>query len=280
MDLRTVAAVIGRHRTVTAIGVVLAFGLAFLAAYRLDASKFPPLERRQAATYESTSRLFVTQEGFPWGRSSLRYTTDPGQPPTLEGDPTRFAELAVLYAQLANSDRVLGNLGKDKDRVLAKVVTVSQFSSAPLPLIDITGKADDPRRSRSLARTTVRSLVDFIAKSQATSRIPPSERVVLEVIDPARLGKMVNGPSPALPAIVFLTVLLVTLGAVFARDNWLQGRTAAPAPVAAEEPLDRPFPRIAPTDATSDDEAPEQPSVRTVAPSRWASASGRPVRED
>ena len=105
MDLKSVAAVIGRHRTAMAIGVVVALALAFLAAYRLDASSFPP-PRRQATTYESTARLFVTQEGFPWGRSALRYTTRPDQPAVVEGDPDRFASLALLYAQIGNTDRI------------------------------------------------------------------------------------------------------------------------------------------------------------------------------
>ena len=66
MDLKSVAAVIGRHRTAMAVGVVVALALAFLAAYRLDASSFPP-PRRQATTYESTARLFGDPGRLPLG---------------------------------------------------------------------------------------------------------------------------------------------------------------------------------------------------------------------
>lgn len=246
MDLRSVATVIGRHRTAMAIGVAAALALAFLAAFRIDPGSVPPLERRQPTTYESTARLFVTQEGFPWGRSSLRYTTKPDQPPVVEGDPDRFASLAVLYANFANTDRVQGKLDEqDRGAVVAKVVTVSQFSSDPLPMIDIVAKADSPGHARELARTVTGALVSFISRNQAQSRISTNERVVLEVIDPARLGKVVSAPSPALPVLVFLTILLLTFAGVFVVDNWRHGRADEKAddPVVPEEDA---VPRIAP----------------------------------
>jgi hypothetical protein len=226
MDLRSVASVIARHKTAALAGVLLALGLTFVAAFKIDASSFPGIERRQPTIYASKSRLFVTQQGFPWGRSALHYQTAAGQPPTLEGDPDRFASLAVLYAELANSGRVQHVLNK-KDRetmaVVAKVVPVSQFNSAPLPMLDITGKAESPTRARALAKTVTTSLISFIKQSQASSGIRMRERVVLEVIDPAALGKVSDAPSPALPALVLLTVLFATLGGIFVIDNWRQG---------------------------------------------------------
>ena len=253
MDLKSVAAVIGRHRIAMTIGILVAFALAFLAAFRLDTSSIPP-PRRQATTFESTARLFVTQEGFPWGRSALRYTTKPDQPPVVEGDPDRFASLALLYSQLANTNRIQGRLAKeDRGAVVAKVVTESQYSSTPIPMIDIAAKATTPAHARALARTVTSSLVGFIERNQAQSKIPPDERVVLQVIDPARLGIVVSSPSPALPALVLLTMLLLTVGGIFVLDNWRRGptiqvveneeaseedtlRRIAPAPAAASEP--------------------------------------------
>jgi hypothetical protein len=225
MDLKSVASVIGRHRGITTLGVALALALAFVAAFRVDLSPSPQLERRQAATYESTVRLFVTQEGFPWGRSALRYTVPRGQPPLLQGDPGRFAQLAQLYAQLANSDRVQRNLApSDEGAVIASVVNVNPFSSDPLPMVDIAGRATSPGQARRLAATVTNSLLTYIRQNQQSSGIPADERVVLQVIDPPRPGKEVSGPSPALPALVLLTVLFATVFGVFVLDNWRFGR--------------------------------------------------------
>jgi hypothetical protein len=244
MDLRSVASVIGRHKAVAVAGALLALGLTLIATFRFDTGSFPPLERRQPTIYASSSRLFVTQQGFPWGRSALRYQTVAGQPPILEGDPDRFASLAVLYAELANSDRVqrvLTEKERELHAVVARVVPVNQFSTAPLPMLDIVGKADSPKRSRALATMVTESLIAFIKQSQSSSGIGQRERVVLEVIDPATLGKVSDAPSPALPALVLLTVLFATLGGIFVLDNWRQGRVdyfEAIEPPAAVAPLD------------------------------------------
>ena len=261
MDLKSVAAVIGRHRVAMAIGILVAFALAFLAAFRLDASSIPP-PRRQATTYQSTARLFVTQEGFPWGRSALRYTTKPDQPPVVEGDPDRFASLALLYSQLANTNRIQGRLAEeDRGAVVAKVVTESQYSSTPIPMIDIAAKATTPAHARELARTVTGSLVGFIERNQAQSKIPPDERVVLQVIDPARLGIVVSSPSPALPALVFLTLLFLTIGVVFVLDNWRR----------------RP-PTVQEVREVEDAEPPEEEDLPRIASATSGSAAPGPVR--
>lgn len=249
MDLKSVATVIGRHRIAASIGVALAVTLAFLAAFRFDSTSFPPVERRQPTTYESTARLFITQPGFPWGRSSLQYTNRPDQPPVIEGDPDRFASLAVLYANLANTDRVQGGLAEDdRGKVGAKVVTVSQFSSEPLPMLDVVAKATTPAHARKLASTVTDSLVRFIKTNQAQSQISADERVVLELIDPPRLGKVVSSPSPALPVLVLLTILLLTVGSIFVFDNWRRGPTVHDVDETDVEERDEDddLPRIAP----------------------------------
>ena len=257
MDLKSVAAVIGRHRTAMAVGVVVALALAFLAAYRLDASSFPP-PRRQATTYESTARLFVTQEGFPWGRSALRYTTRPDQPAVVEGDPDRFASLALLYAQIANTDRIQGRLAEDdRGAVAANVVTESQYSSTPIPMIDVVAKATRPAHARALAKTVTASLVRYIERNQVRSNISPKDRVVLEVIDPPRLGIVVNSPSPALPVLVLLTMLFVTVGGIFVLDNWRRSPSvqSVEADVASDDTGDT-LRRIAPASAAASSAGP------------------------
>ena len=276
MELRSIASVIGRHRRAATIGTILAVGLAFIAAFRLDFGSLPPLERRQPTTYESTARLFVTQKGFPWGRSALKYASTSGQQTQLEGDPDRFAGLAVLYAQLANSDPLRAGLTKeDKKAVLAKVVPIAQFSSTSLPLIDITGKAHSPERAQALATLVTQRFVKYIRENQVAARIPADNRVVLEVVDPARLGKVASGPSPALPALVLFTLLFVTLGTIFVLDNWRGGR-GSNAPRVVE-----PVPSVVATTTPEDDvPAKEQRVVATVRPGGASTLHVQPEQAD
>src|SRR6476646_9968269 len=71
----------------------------------------PSLSYRQQETWGGSTRLFVTQKGFPWGRSVFPASAaDPtGSSPDSSSqfaDPNRFAGLAVIYAQLMNGDLI------------------------------------------------------------------------------------------------------------------------------------------------------------------------------
>jgi hypothetical protein len=263
MELRSIAEAIRCHRRIAIVGALAAVLLALVAFIRIDFANFPALERRNGPDHESTVRLFITQEGFPWGRSALRYTTEKeGQPPVLEGDPDRFATLAVLYAQIANSDQILGKVGLDGKNIIdipeAKVVTgvvpASQFSETPLPLIDIIATHKSPEAAQSLARQTARHLRAFIAANQRGSAIPQKERVVLQVIDPAEKGRAVGGGSLTLPVLVFLTVAMLTLAVIFIRHN-----------------LEKPVAQIRSLEVA--ESAPAPPRAITEAPSAAAAAA-------
>src|SRR5207247_6479648 len=73
----------------------------------------PKLSYRQGQQWVSYTTLFVTQQGFPWGRSIISQgqggsaAASAGAASTGQfADPARLASLAVLYAQLASSDPV------------------------------------------------------------------------------------------------------------------------------------------------------------------------------
>src|SRR3954471_1795673 len=68
---------------------------------------------RQQPTWQAATRLFVTQKGFPWGRSVFPATSSTSDPSAATpgsasefADPSRFAGLAVIYAQLMNGDLI------------------------------------------------------------------------------------------------------------------------------------------------------------------------------
>ena len=222
MDLRSAAEAIRSHRRVAYVGVGLAFLLSILA-FAKPVADVPPLEPREPVEYESTVRLFITQPGFPWGRSVLRVIEEQ----TVEGDPSRFAALALLYAQLANSAVIQREVVLDGERlpdietseVVATVVPTSEFSTNPLPLIDITALHTSADGSQQLARDTAIELRNYVVKGQTEAGTPESERIVLLQIDAADPGEAVGTPVLSLPVIVFTTIVLLTLGLIFTLSN-------------------------------------------------------------
>jgi hypothetical protein len=285
MELRSIAEAIRCHKRIAIIGAVAAIVLAFFAFARIDMENVPPLERRDGPDYQSTVRLFITQAGFPWGRSALRYTTEKqGTPPVLEGDPDRFATLAVLYSQIANTDRILGQVGLDGKKlidipeatVVTSVVNASRFSENPLPLIDIIGTHSTALGAQSLARQTASGLRSFLAANQRNSGIPANERIVLQVIDPAEKGRAIGGGSITLPVLVFLTVALLTLAVVFIRHN-LHSAEAPVAPVRSLEVAESaPAAPRQITEVPRPATASAQPAsaVRSAGAGRWARRGG------
>jgi hypothetical protein len=277
MELRSIAEAIRCHWRIAIVGSAAAVLLALVAFVKIDLGNFPALERRNGPDYQSTVRLFITQTGFPWGRSALRYTTEKeGVPPVVQGDPDRFATLAVLYSQIANSEQILGKVELDGKNIIdipdAKVETgvvpASQFSQTPLPLIDVVATHKSPAGAQSLARQTARNLRAFIAANQRDSGIPVDERVVLQVIDPAEKGRAVGGGAPTLPVLVFLTVAMLTLAVIFIRHN-LERKPVAQlrALEVAESPPAQP---IAITDAPRAAAAGQSTGVRSTGSGRWA----------
>src|SRR3954465_12704867 len=111
MNLRRHLNVIRRFRVIVAGGVVLGIALGTLAVFKVSTSG---LEWRSTQTFQSTSTLNVTQQGFPDGRVILAPSTssDPNAEATTEektkdgdqfADPGRFANLAITYAYYAQS---------------------------------------------------------------------------------------------------------------------------------------------------------------------------------
>jgi hypothetical protein len=223
MELRSAIEAIRCHSRIAVVGLALASVLALFALVR-PAAAFPPLELREPPTYESNVRLFITQPGFPWGRSVLRVVGDQ----TVEGDPTRFASLAVLYAQLANSDAIQRRVQvdgtalvdlADRGEVVATVVPQSEFSSNPLPLIDVTGRYTSAEGAQKLARDTAAALKGYIVRGQQGASIGESDRIVLEIVDTAEPGEQIGSPVLSLPILVFMTIIFLTLGVIFVRHN-------------------------------------------------------------
>src|SRR5689334_8767941 len=104
MDIKLYGRVLWRFRVLVIVGLIAACALATVAMFHVSSNG---LKYRQTETWSSTARLFVTQEGFPWGRAVDPSTLAPNAKTAPRfADANRFTGLAFLYAQLATSDDV------------------------------------------------------------------------------------------------------------------------------------------------------------------------------
>jgi len=233
VDLPLYLRVLWRFRVLVALGVLIAISLALLATVRVSA-KPPYFSYRQGQVYSSEARVFVTQQGFPWGYAAPPTVTtgtpagDAAAEAKLLGskqfaDPTRFPSLAVLYAYLAMSDpvkRIMLREGPVLGSVMASPVVSTQSGyGTTLPLVAISGTGRTPEDAVLLTIRATNAFKSFLQTQQARNRIPAQNRVLLTVISKADPPALVKGRSKTLPVVVFMTVLLGVVGLVFMLEN-------------------------------------------------------------
>jgi capsular polysaccharide biosynthesis protein len=207
---------------VVAAGLALAIVLALLDAVRITSHG---VELRRQPTYLSYSRIFVTQKGFPWGR--LGSTT---QSAAAVGGAERLTGLAAVYSQLVTTDPVRKLMDREKPpagTLEAAPVLDPVDASASLPIISIAAFSGTPAKAMRLARAATDALVSYVTTQQTQNRIPASDRVQLQVIMRAEHAKLAKSPSPAMPIVIFLAVLLATVGLVFLLENLGISRAAS-----------------------------------------------------
>ena len=227
MDLRVYFGVVWRFKLLVVMGVVLALALAILSVVRVTSHGFV---YRQAELWSSTTRLGVTQNGFPWGRL---FAQEPGlngtSTPVEEGnkvgdipiaDPNRFKDLAIFYAEIATSDPVRRIMLKDgpiRGKIVAAPVVVQ--SNYTLPLIDLTAIATSPRGAIRLAQRGSSALDTYLRTRQQANKVPATDRVVLQELLSPRRAKIFAARSKTMPVVIFLAVMFGTIGLAFLLEN-------------------------------------------------------------
>jgi hypothetical protein len=238
--------VVWRFRLLVALGTCIALLLALLVTVRVSLSS-PHISYRQNQTFSSESRVFITQQGFPWGYAAPPTVspTNPAVDAATEAkllgtkqfaDPTRFPSLAVLYAYLAMSDpvkRILLQGGPAKGTILAEPVVSTQSGyGTTLPLVAVSATGKTAAAAVALTVRATNAFRTFLEEQQARNRIPAQNRVLLTVITKADPPKLVQGRSKTLPLVVFITVILAVMGLVFMLENMRPTRVR---PVPADE---------------------------------------------
>jgi len=243
MDIRLHLKVLWRWRRLVAVGVVVAVLLSILVTFKVGPGGF---EWRSPATYESTSRTFVTQAGFPWGRTTLpgsdptqQAVPQPDKPSRSFAPPARFTELATVYSYLAQSENVRRLIKPMPQEGQIQVATVpNPMTGDPLPLLQIITKSDSAAGARALNRDTIQALRIYLNENVRLNRVPADERVQLEVLNPPRFAVLTGGRSPTRSIIIALLVLVGTVVAVYVLENLYPSRLQAAASGQGEGPAD------------------------------------------
>jgi hypothetical protein len=240
MSLERHLRVLWRQRLVLAVGLVLAVALAFLAAFQVSSDG---VKRRGTEVWSSTSQVFVTQRGFPWGRVTLPAAAVPGDPTASStgtapsgdsgdhiqyADPTRFVNLALLYSVISHSDQVRARLKErpSPDQIQTTILDPTNRGQSYLPIITLTTQAATPAGAVSLNAHTVEGLRDLLSSEQRANGISGPNRVLLSVMNKASAPMLVQGRSMTSSILAFLLAIIgaialahIVEGLAMARDR-------------------------------------------------------------
>jgi hypothetical protein len=222
MDLRYHLQILWRWRVVLAGGFILAISLAFLVTFK---PSLGGAEWRSQATFESSSRVIVTQPGFPLGRATLPGSDDQTIAPSRSKQKTfapaeRFSELAVVYSYLAQSDQIR-NLIKPQpvqDQIAVENIP-NPVTGDPLPLLELTTTANSREASRVLNNAVIGALRQYLQRNVQESGVPVDQSVQLQVLNPPKSGELASGRSLTLSVIVWFLAMAAALVAVYLLEN-------------------------------------------------------------
>jgi hypothetical protein len=224
MDFPLYLRVLWRFRLIVLAGLCLGFTLAFFSYVRVSfGDRGLTFSYRQSEVWESEARLFVTQRGFPWGRTAPEYLPSgrDDAPPIPESDPSRLASFATLYSEFAKGDFVQSIVGRANARlVVVEPVPAPPLSSPPiLPLISVRALGPTPKASAMLAQRTANALLTFVHRQQNDARIPEAARVRVEPLSRPNRQVLVGGRGKTIPVIVFVAVLMAACGLAFILEH-------------------------------------------------------------
>lgn len=261
MDLNQYLRVLWRFRIIVAAGLVLAILLAVLSVAKVDLGNGrPSLSYRGSERWASGSSVFVTQKGFPLGRSiydQVVPTGDNGYVPRFN-DPSRFASYAQLYAELVSSDLLRTQVRRGAPPPGSVSATAASDPRNPgivLPLVQIQGTGATPQAADHATTWATNALISYVQHQQVTNKIAPSKRVLLHVLDNPSTPTLIAGRSKTRPAFIFFAILTACAALVFTLDNLKPQKQ----PKTATQPL------------TTEPQQPPQP-VRAA--SRWPRSGG------
>jgi hypothetical protein len=241
VDLRVLGGVLARHRILVVGGVAVGVVLATLSYFKpvMDGG-LPKLEPRKAELWQASETLFLTQSGFPAGRTEqpivVRKVGTEETTVARFSDPGKFTSLSPLYAQLANSDAVRARAVRAGGPLegTAKVIPTADTSYGgvnALPMITVFATSPTQKGALSTAARISAAFQGYLVSSQTAAKIPDDKRVRIEVVNKAGDETLLVPRKKTLPIVVLLGVLSATVALAFARENSKRAESAPPAVV-------------------------------------------------
>lgn len=252
MNLTNVFRVIGRHKALMVLGILIAVAAALFTAFKVETGSLwesGTLEPRTQIEYRASTHILVSDPVSVFSSRNATQVVPDGATAATARD---LASLTVVYAYLASSDELLaqveeqvGPLGQDEALTAQQRTTQptvqSNTGTYRLPILDIMGTSSNPERAEEISRAAATLFQQFATAQQDAAGVPPENRVQLPVID-EREALPVDGTNPALPVVaVALGVFLGFLALIFAVDNAQAGRRAGATVSPAREPVSAPI---------------------------------------
>jgi hypothetical protein len=206
VDLQLAIRVLWRFRLLVIPGLVLAATLAFLSMVRVNVSGSPHFSYRAQPQYESTTSVFVTTHGFPWG--SLNLHAGPNDPN------------APRYLTLATSGPVMKRLAQTGP--INGVITAYPIlapDSTTLPLLGLSAVAATPEGAMTLARRHLVAFQTWLKTSQVKAGTDPDQRIVLEPVTGPLPATLLMGRKKTKPIMIFLAMSVAVIGLAFVLEN-------------------------------------------------------------
>jgi len=282
MNLTNTMRVIGRHKALLFVGILVALLAAFAAMFRVETLTLTPRVEQQ---YRAATQLLVSDPTSEFSTKSAPQPVVDGQTPPAARD---LAAMTVVYAYLVQSNEIqkqveakLGPLASTED-ISAQQRTTQPTSTTntgtyKLPVLEIDGTSTSPSRAQQISRAATTAFQAFAAAQQDSAEVPSEQRVQLQVIRSAK-AEVVDGTNPVLPVVaVGVGVLIAFLALIFAVDNAAATRSAKPAKVAKGKKASKSAGTVAapaPASAPMRPASAEQPAARVPEPAMASTAAG------
>lgn len=216
MDLSLFFAVLWRSKRLVFGGVLVGVVLAVLAYGQPSlAGGKPTVIPRGAEVWQSESQLLIAQDGFPYGE-----TTTPS---------VSLSTLSPVYANVANGNLVQSEIRQQLGTVgsVKAMEVIDTAASSNLPFVTFLASAPTASRATKLAAGAAVIFQAYVARQQASAKIPRGKRVQLSIVESSTKPKLTEGHKLSIPILVFLAVLLSAISLVFLRENVRKSRVAA-----------------------------------------------------
>jgi hypothetical protein len=196
VDITQHLAVLGRWRKVILASLFLGVILAALFTIKVP-PKDGKVDWRRPEKWQSTSRILVTQNGFPWGRTTLpggtsadlnspladkKANADPSTPDYA--DPSRLSLLAVIYSFISQSNTIHDIAGtRLPPGGTVTALPLNNQQSGSLPLIELTTTGYSKAAATALNVDRSKALSSYLARQQQANDVPDGQRVKLAVLN-------------------------------------------------------------------------------------------------